>query len=90
MLVIPQLVKDDPCWVDTQDDPHRSPYVHEAVLGPTFPACNGFNPTRGQINAEQLWSVAHADVIKNRMTPVDAVDKAFRRTEAIFAKFTFR
>jgi multiple sugar transport system substrate-binding protein len=87
--VIPQIVKDDPWWLDTRDDPHRSPYVHEAVLGPTFPAFNGFNPAWGQVNAEQLWGVAHADVIKNRMTPADAVDKAFRRIEAIFAKFTF-
>jgi multiple sugar transport system substrate-binding protein len=87
--VIPRIVKDDPWWVDTKDDPHRSPYVHEAVLGPTFPNYNGFNPAWGQVNAEQLWGVAHADVIKNGMTPADAVDKAFRRAEAIFAKFTF-
>ena len=87
--VIPQIVKDDPWWVDTKDDPHRSAYVHEAVLGPTFPAYNGFNPAWGQVNAEQLWGVAHADVIKNGMTPTDAVDKAFKRAEAIFARFTF-
>jgi multiple sugar transport system substrate-binding protein len=87
--VFPQIVKEDPWWLDTKDDPHRSPYVHEAVLGPTFPAYNGFNPAWGQVNAEQLWGVAHADVIKNGMTPTDAVDKAFRRAEAIFAKFTF-
>jgi hypothetical protein len=35
------------------------------------------------------WGGAHADVIKNGMTPTAAVDKAFRRMEAIFAKFTF-
>ena len=87
--VIPRIVKDDPWWVDTKDDPHRSAYVHEAVLGPTFPAYNGFNPAWGQVNAEQLWGVAHADVIKNGMTPTDAVDKAFKRAEAIFARFTF-
>ncbi len=87
--VIPQIVKDDPWWTDMSEDPHRSPYVHEAVLGPTFPAYNGFNPAWGQVNAEQLWGVAHADVIKNGMTPADAVDKAFRRIETIFARFTF-
>ena len=87
--VMPQVVKDDPWWADTSSDPHRSAYVHEAVLGPTFPAYNGFNPAWGQVNAEQLWGVAHADVIKNGMTPADAVDKAFQRAEAIFAKFTF-
>jgi ABC-type glycerol-3-phosphate transport system substrate-binding protein len=63
--------------------------VHEAVLGPTFPSYNGFNPAWGQVNAEQLWGVAHVDVIKNGMTPADAVDKAFKRVETIFARFTF-
>jgi multiple sugar transport system substrate-binding protein len=87
--VIPQIVKDDPWWLDTKEDPHRSPYVHEAVLGPTFPAFNGFNPAWGKVNAEQLWGNCHADVIKNGMTPAAAVDKAFTRAEAIFAKFTF-
>ena len=85
---IPQIVKDDPWWLDPSD-PHRPPYVQESVLGPTVPAYTGFNPAWGQVNAEQLWGQAHADVIKNGMTPVAAVDKAFRRMEAIFAKFTF-
>src|ERR1700733_4834343 len=74
--VIPQIVKDDPWWTDIKDDPHRPPYVQEAVLAPTFPAYNGFNPAWGEVNAEQLWGVAHADVIKNGMTPTQAVDKA--------------
>jgi multiple sugar transport system substrate-binding protein len=87
--VYPQIVEDDPWWTDTKDDPHRSPYVHEAVLGPTIPSYNGFNPAWGQVYAEQLWGNCHADVIKNGMTPAAAVDKAFKRAEAIFAKFTF-
>jgi multiple sugar transport system substrate-binding protein len=87
--VIPQIVNDDPWWLDTKEDPHRAPYVREAVLGPTFPAYNGFNPAWGQVSAEQLWGNCHADVIKNGMTPAAAVDKALKRVEAIFAKFTF-
>jgi multiple sugar transport system substrate-binding protein len=87
--VIPSIVREDPWWTDPNDDPHRLPYVTEAVLNPTLPAYNGFNPAWGQVNAEQLWGVAHADVIKNGMTPADAVDKAFRRIETIFRKFTF-
>jgi multiple sugar transport system substrate-binding protein len=87
--VFPQIVKDDPWWLDSTTDPHRAPYVREAVLGPNIPAYNGFNPAWGQVSAEQLWGNAHADVIKNGMTPAAAVDKAFKRAEAIFAKFTF-
>jgi multiple sugar transport system substrate-binding protein len=85
--VIPSVVKEDPWWRDPSD-PHRLPYVQEAVLGPTVPAYNGFNPAWGQVNAEQVWGQAHADVIKNGMTPAAAVDKAFRRVETIFTKFT--
>jgi ABC-type glycerol-3-phosphate transport system substrate-binding protein len=75
--------------MDTKADPHRLAYVTEAVLNPTVPAYNGFNPAWGQVNAEQLWGQARANVIKNGMTPAAAVDKAFERAEAIFSKFTF-
>jgi multiple sugar transport system substrate-binding protein len=87
--VIPQIVKDDSWWTDTKTDPHRLPYVTEAVLNPTIPVYNGFNPAIGQVNAEQIWGQCHSDVIKNGMTPAAAVDRAFKRAEAIFAKFTF-
>jgi multiple sugar transport system substrate-binding protein len=87
--VVPSIVKDDPWWTDAKSDPHRLAYVTEAVLNPTLPNYNGFNPAWGQVNAEQLWGLAHADVIRNGMTPSAAVDKAFRRAEAIFAKYTF-
>jgi hypothetical protein len=30
-----------------------------------------------------------ADVVKNGMTPKDAVDKAFKRADTIFTKYTF-
>jgi len=85
---IPQIVKDDPFWLDPKD-PHRPPYVQEAVLGPTLPSYNAYNPAWGQVQAEQVWTGAIADVIKNGMTEAAAVDKAFRRAEAIFTKFTF-
>jgi len=85
--VISSIVTEDPWWLDPAD-PHRPPYVREAPLGPTIPTYNGFNPAWGQVNAEQLWGQAHADVIKYGMTPEAAVDKAFRRAETIFAKFT--
>ena len=84
---IPAIAKQDPWWLDPSD-PHRAPYVRESVLGPTIASYNGYNPAWGQVNAEQLWGVAHADVIKNGMTPAAAVDKAFNRMEAIFSKYT--
>jgi multiple sugar transport system substrate-binding protein len=86
--VIPSIVKQDPWWTDPKADPHRLAYVTEAVLNPTIPAYNGFNPAWGQVSAEQLWGQAHAAVIKDGVTPAAAVDKAFRRAEVIFQKFT--
>jgi multiple sugar transport system substrate-binding protein len=85
---IPRIAKEDPWWSDPSD-PHRAPYVQESVLGPTTASYYGYNPAWGQVSAEQLWGVAYADVIKNQMTPAAAVDKAFKRAEAIFSRYTF-
>jgi multiple sugar transport system substrate-binding protein len=84
---IPQLVKDDPFWLSTEM-PCLKPYVTEAVLNPTVPLYNAFSPAWGQCDSEQLWGQAHADVIKNGITPAAAVDKAFKRCSEIFAKIT--
>ena len=43
---IPQVVKDDPFWLQSSD-PHRQPYVEEAVLNPTLPPFEGFTPGLG-------------------------------------------
>jgi multiple sugar transport system substrate-binding protein len=85
---IPQIVKDDPWWLDPSDQ-HRVAYVHEAVLDPTTAVYEGFTPAWGQVNAEQVWGQAHADVIKNNMKVSDAIDKAFKRAEQIFARVTY-
>jgi multiple sugar transport system substrate-binding protein len=86
---IPQAVKDDPAFWLKSDMPCLLPYVTEAVLNPTVPVYEGFTPAWGQANAEQLWGQAHADVIKNGMKASEAVDKAFKRAEQIFAKMAF-
>jgi multiple sugar transport system substrate-binding protein len=85
---IPQVVKDDKWWLDPSD-PHRLAYVQEAVLDPTTPVYEGFTPAWGQVNAEQVWGQAHADVIKNGMKVAEAIDKAFKRADQIFAKVTY-
>jgi multiple sugar transport system substrate-binding protein len=82
---IPQAVKDDAAFWLKSDMPCLLPYVQEAVLNPTLPVFEGYSPAWGQANAEQLWGQAHADVIKNDMKVADAVDKAFKRANQIFA-----
>lgn len=86
---IPQVIKDGPRWTDTKLDPHRARYGHETVLGPTLPNYIGYNPALGQASAEQLWGQCQAGVIKNGLTPAAAVDHAFKRADAIFARFSF-
>ncbi len=85
---IPQAVKDDPFWLHSSD-PHLKPYVEEAVLNPTLPPFEGFTPAWGQVAAEQLQQGTVADVVKNGMTPQQAVDKAFKRMDQIFARFSY-
>jgi len=86
---IPDAIHSDPWWLDAKADPHRSQYVKMTVLGPTLPYYTGYNPATGQLNAEQVWGHASADVIKNGMTPAQAIDKAFKRADEIFEKFSF-
>ena len=84
---IPQIVKDDPFWTSTEM-PCLLPYITEGVLNPTVPLYNGYSPAWGQFEAEQVWGVAHADVIKNNMKVADAIDKALKRCNEVFAKIT--
>jgi multiple sugar transport system substrate-binding protein len=84
---MPQLVKDDKWWLNS-GEPCLAPYVKEAVLDPTIPVYEGFSPDWGQVSAEQLWGQAHADVIKNGMKVSDAIDKAFKRANEIFARIS--
>jgi ABC-type glycerol-3-phosphate transport system substrate-binding protein len=81
-------VKDDPFWLSSKD-PFRKTYVEEGTLGPTIANYYGYNPAWGQVAAEQLWTQACADVIKNGATVHAAVDKAFKRAEEIFSKVSF-
>ena len=82
---MPHLVKEDPFWLSTEM-PCLVPYVTEAVINPTVPVWEGFTPAWGRVNGEQLWGQCHADVIKNGMKVSDAIDKAFKRANEIFAK----
>ena len=82
---IPQIVKSDKWWTENEI-PHLLPYIQEGVLNPTLPLYNAYSPAWGQLEAEQLWGQAHADVIKNGMKASEAIDKAFARASAIFTK----
>ena len=80
------LVKNDPFWLDPRD-PHRSAYVRQGVLEPTVPNYPAFNPGYAEANAQQIWGLAEADVIREGLTPQAAAEKALKRIGAILAKY---
>jgi multiple sugar transport system substrate-binding protein len=85
MLPIPELVKSDPFWL--KEDPHRKAYTELTMASQAMPIYEVYNPAIAQVNAEHLFSVAMFDAMNNGMTAEQAVDKAFRRAEEIFAKY---
>jgi multiple sugar transport system substrate-binding protein len=85
MIPVPETAKSDPFWL--KEDPHRTAYTEQVLLGPTLPIHEVFNPAIAQVNSEHLFSVAEFDVIKAGMAPEAAIDKAFGRVEEIFAKY---
>jgi multiple sugar transport system substrate-binding protein len=82
---LPEIAKSDPFWF--QQDPHRTAFAEETLVHPTVPLYQAFNPAMAQIDAEHVFSIAMLDVMNNGMTPEQAVDKGFKRAEAIFAKY---
>ena len=84
-MPMPEIAKNDPFWF--KEDPHRTAYAEETLISPTVPLYQAFNPAMAMIDAEHVFSVAMIDVMNNGMTPEQAIDKAFKRAEAIFAKY---
>jgi hypothetical protein len=58
-----------------------------ALLGPAIPWYEAYSPAIAQVNAEHVFQVAWADIVNSGATPQAAADKAFKRAEAIFAKY---
>ncbi|HEY1260120.1 MAG TPA: ABC transporter substrate-binding protein [Stellaceae bacterium] len=85
--VFKSVVEKDSWWTDPKIDPHRPPYVKEGLYGPTKPDYYAFNPAWAQVRSEHCFNVAWADIVSGGMKPQDAADKAWRRIEAIFAKY---
>ena len=51
---------------------------------PQYPV---FNPGYAEANAQQIWGVAVADVLREGMTPQQAMDKALKKIAAVHAKY---
>ena len=83
---MPDLVKSDPFWLDPKD-PHVAAYARQGLLDPTVPTYPVFNPGYAEANAQQIWGLAEADVIREGMTPQAAAEKALKRIGQILEKY---
>jgi ABC-type glycerol-3-phosphate transport system substrate-binding protein len=81
---MPAIAKGDPFWFA---DPHRKAYTDLTLFGPTIPVYEARNPGMAPVGAENVMMRAVINVMKNGMTPEAAVEQAFKRAEAIFAKY---
>jgi multiple sugar transport system substrate-binding protein len=83
--VMPALAK-SPFWQNPKD-PHLKGYVQQGLLGPTLPDYYVFNLAMAEVRNQHVWSMAMIDVAKEGMKPEAAIEKAFKRTDEIFAKY---
>ena len=83
---MPSVAKNDPFWLATKDS-HIANYARQGLVDPTLALYETFNPAWAQVNTEHVFSVAMFDVMNHGMTPQQAIDKAFKRVETIFAKY---
>jgi multiple sugar transport system substrate-binding protein len=82
---MPDLVQKDPFWL--KQDPHVAAYATIGMVDPTVPNYPCFNPGYAECNAQQVWGIAVADVVKNGMTVQASADKALKRIGTILAKY---
>jgi len=73
-------------WLDPNNEPLQA-YTQQGIYAPTVPPYEVYNPARAQVSTEHLFALAILDVINQGVTPQAAIDKAFKRTEEIFAKY---
>jgi multiple sugar transport system substrate-binding protein len=78
----------DPWW---KEDPHRKAYAEEAFGGrPLLPYYYVYNPAWAEVRTNHPFNLAFHDVTAGGMKPQDAVAKAFKQIETIFAKYDIK
>ena len=86
MPVMPSIVHSDSFWTDPKD-PHLPVATKQEIDGPTMPWFQSFNPAYADVNAQQIWGKAEANVMQNGMAPDKAVEAAFNDIKAAFDKY---
>jgi multiple sugar transport system substrate-binding protein len=84
--VMPELIHSDSYWLDPKD-PHRPVSMRQQVDGPTMPWFMSYNPAYADVNAEQVWGKAEANIMTGGMSVEKAVDGALAQIKTDFAKY---
>ena len=85
-IPMPEIAKKDPWWLDPTDS-HRSTHTNMALFGPTMPWYEAYNPAIAQVNSEHVYQHAFHEITAEGVKPEQALDKAIKRIESIFAKY---
>jgi hypothetical protein len=62
-------------------------YVNRSLIRLTVPNFWVFNPAIAQVQSEHVWQTAWAEIMEQGAKAQDAVNKAFKRVEEIFANY---
>ena len=57
------------------------------MINPIVPNYPVFNPGYAEANAQQVWGLAVADIVKDGMTPQASAEKALKHLGEILAKY---
>jgi ABC-type glycerol-3-phosphate transport system substrate-binding protein len=85
-IPMPEIARNDPWWLDPKDA-HRRTHTEMALFGPTIPWYEAYSPAIAEVNAEHVYQVAFSDVVAHGMAAEQAIDKAIKRVEEVFAKY---
>jgi multiple sugar transport system substrate-binding protein len=85
VIPMPAMAGIDPFWL--KQDPHRTSLTNMTLFSPTIPVFEARNPGMAPVGAENVMMTAVINVMRNGMTPQAAIEQAFRRVDAIVAKY---
>ena len=89
--IMPELIKNDKWWTDKSRDSHVPPYVDQAFGGrKLYPFYYIYNPAWAEVRTVHPFNVAFHDVTAGGMAPKDAVEKALKTIDDIFAKYEIK
>ena len=82
--VMPQLLE-DPFWKEV--DPHFLAAIDQLLKQPTRPSYEAINPAYSIVLEQNIWAKAILSIIKDKVTPEQAADKAIGQIVDIFTNW---